>query len=214
MTEGKVLKILIVDDHAVVRGGLRQFLAEAGDCRIAGEAATGHEALALVAAESWDLLLLDIGLPDLDGIEVLKRVKRGYPGLPVLIFSMFAEADYAMVALEAGAAGFLPKDSDPADILDAIRHAGRGERYLSPQLAEQLLSGVTFRGHKEPHDRLSEREFAVMRLLSRGIAITAIGDTLHLSPKTVSTYRARVLEKLNLGSNAELTRYVIAHKLE
>lgn len=209
-----MLKILIVDDHAVVRGGLRQFLAEAGDCRIAGEASTGQEALALIAAEPWDLLLLDIGLPDLDGIEVLRRVKRSHPRMPVLIFSMFAEADYAMVALEAGAAGFLPKDSEPADILEAIRHAGRGERYLSPQLAEKLLTGVAFSGRKELHDLLSEREFAVMRLLSRGIAITAIGDTLHLSPKTVSTYRARVLDKLNLGSNAELTRYVIEHKLE
>lgn len=209
-----MLKILIVDDHAVVRGGLRQFLAEAGDCRIAGEASTGQEALALIAAEPWDLLLLDIGLPDLDGIEVLRRVKRSHPQMPVLVFSMFAEADYAMVALEAGAAGFVPKDSEPADILDAIRHAGRGERYLSPQLAEKLLAGVACPGRKEPHDLLSEREFAVMRLLSRGIAITAIGDTLHLSPKTVSTYRARVLEKLNLGSNAELTRYVIEHKLE
>lgn len=209
-----MLKILIVDDHAVVRGGLRQFLAEAGDCRIVGEAATGQEALALVAAEPCDLLLLDIGLPDLDGIEVLRRVKRSHPELPVLVFSMYAEADYAMVALEAGAAGFLPKDSDPADILDAIHQAGRGGRYLSPQLAEQLLAGVACRGRREPHDRLSEREFAVMRLLSRGVAITAIGDTLHLSPKTVSTYRARVLEKLNLRSNAELTRYVIEHKLE
>lgn len=208
-----MLKILIADDHAVVRGGLRQFLAGAGDFHIAGEAGCGKDALALVAAEAWDLLLLDIGLPDLDGIEVLKRVKRCRPKLPVLVFSMFAEDDYALIALEAGAAGFLPKDSAPADILEAIRHASRGERYLSPQLGEKLLAGVAAPGQKQAHDRLSAREFSVMQLLSRGMTISSIGDTLHLSPKTVSTYRARVLEKMNLGSNAELTRYVIEHKL-
>lgn len=208
-----MLKILIADDHAVVRGGLRQFLSGAGDCHIAGEAASGEQALALIAAEPWDILLLDIGLPDLNGIEVLKRVKRSHPKLPVLIFSMYAEDDYAMVALKAGAAGFLPKDSTPGDILEAIRHAGRGERYLSPQLAEKLLTGVAPSGCKQAHDRLSERELMVMRLLSRGMSISAIGDALHLSPKTVSTYRTRVLEKMNLGSNAELTRYMIEHKL-
>lgn len=208
-----MLKILIADDHAVVRGGLRQFLANAADCRIAGEAGSGREALALVAAEDWDLLLLDIGLPDMNGIEVLRRVKREKPALPVLVFSMFAEDDYAMAVLEAGAAGYLPKDSEPGQILEAIRHAGRGERYLSPQLAEKLLAGTTTAGWKQPHDSLSEREFAVMRLLSRGMALTAIGKFLHLSPKTVSTYRTRILEKLHLSNNAELTRYVIERKL-
>lgn len=208
-----MLKILIADDHAVVRGGLRQFLAEATDCRIAGEAANGREALAMVKAEPWDLLLLDIGLPDINGIEVLKMVKREKPTLPVLMFSMYAEDDYAMTALESGAAGFLPKDSAPVDILEAIRRAGRGERYLSPQLAEKLLAGAVPNARKAPHDLLSARELTVMRLLSRGMSLTAIGDTLHLSPKTVSTYRARLLDKLQLPNNAELTRYVIEHKL-
>lgn len=208
-----MLKILIADDHAVVRGGLRQFLANATDYRIAGEACNGREALALVKAEDWDLLLLDIGLPDVNGLEVLKRVKHEKPGLPVLIFSMFAEDEYAMPALEAGAAGYLPKDSAPEEILEAIRRAGRGERYLSPQLAEKLLAGTAGGGRKQAHDSLSEREFAVMRLLSRGVALTVIAESLHLSPKTVSTYRARVLEKLGLRNNADLTRYVIERKL-
>lgn len=208
-----MLKILIADDHAVVRGGLRQFLANSADYRIAGEASSGREALALVAAEDWDLLLLDIGLPDVNGLEVLKRVKHQKPDMPVLIFSMYAEDEYAMPALEAGAAGYLPKDSVPEEILEAIRRAGRGERYLSPQLAEKLLAGNGSSGRKQAHDYLSVREFAVMRLLSQGLALTAIAEALHLSPKTVSTYRARVLEKLGLRNNAELTRYVIEHKL-
>lgn len=209
-----MLKILIADDHAVVRGGLRQFLADAADCRIAGEAGNGGEALALVEAEDWDLVLLDIGLPDINGLEVLKRVKRLKPMLPVLIFSMYAEDDYAMAALEAGAAGFLPKDSAPREILDAIRRAGRGEHYLSSHLADKLLAGTTAKNKRPAHDALSEREFMVMRLLSRGMALTAIAEKLFLSPKTVSTYRARVLEKLKLDNNAELTRYVIEHKLD
>jgi two-component system, NarL family, invasion response regulator UvrY len=209
-----MLKILISDDHAVVRGGLRQFLASDLDCRIAGEAGSGQETLALIEAEDWDLLLLDIELPDLNGIEVLKRVKRLKPTLPVLIFSMYAEDDYAMLALEAGATGFLPKDSPPLEILAAIQRAGRGERYLSPALTEKLLAGATPAGLRLPHDGLSQREFKVMLLLSRGLSLTAIGEALFLSPKTVSTYRARVLNKLHLGSNAELTRYVIEHKLD
>lgn len=208
-----MLRILIADDHAVVRGGLRQFLANATEYRLAGEACSGREALALVAAEDWDLLLLDIGLPDVNGLEVLKRVKHQKPELPVLIFSMFAEDDYALLALEGGAAGYLPKDSEPEEILEAIRRAGRGERYLSPHLAEKLLAGTAGGGRKQAHDSLSQREFEVMRLLSRGMALTAIAESLHLSPKTVSTYRARVLEKLGLRNNAELTRYVIERKL-
>jgi two-component system invasion response regulator UvrY len=198
----------------VVRGGLRQFLANEADMRIVGEARSGTEALALVNSESWDLLLLDIALPDLNGIEVLKRVKRAKPGLPVLIFSMFAEDDYAMTALDAGASGYLPKDTEPERILDAIRRAGRGEIYLSTGLTEKLLAGNAGSGKMQPHDALSVREFEVMRLLSRGMALTAIGEALKLSPKTVSTYRARVMEKLALGNNVALTRYVIEHKLD
>lgn len=208
-----MLRILIADDHAVVRSGLRQFLAAADDCRIAGEAGSGRETLALLAAESWDLLLLDIGLPDIDGLEVLRRVRRGWPRLPVLVFSMHAEDDYAMAALEGGAAGYLAKDSDPIQILDAIRRAGRGERYFSPQMAERLLAGHAEPGRRALHDQLSERERDVMRLISQGLALRAIGLVLHLSPKTVSTYRARVLGKLQLANNTELVRYVLEHKL-
>lgn len=209
-----MVKILIADDHAVVRGGLRQFLDNAADCRVVGEASSAREAMALVKSQDWDLLLLDIGLPDVNGLEVLKRVKREKPALPVLIFSMYSEDDYALAALEAGAAGYLPKDSAPQEILEAIRRTGRGERYLSPQLTEKLLAGTAGSGRKQRHDSLSAREFEVMRLIGRGVALVAIGESMHLSPKTVSTYRTRLLEKLNLQNNAELTRYVIEHKLD
>jgi two-component system invasion response regulator UvrY len=208
-----MLEILIADDHAVVRSGLRTFLADATDCRIAGEASNGSEALAMVEAQHWDLVLLDIGLPDINGIEVLKRLKQLQPDLPVLVFSMYAEDDYAMPALEAGAAGYLPKDSAPGEILEAIRRAGRGERYLSARLAEQLLAGTAGIGRREPHDALSQRELTVLIRLSQGHSLTAIGEALCLSPKTVSTYRTRILEKLQLRSNAELTRYVVQRKL-
>ncbi len=208
-----LLKILIVDDHAVVRSGLRQFLSNIPDYLLAGEASNGREALDFVKKEHWDLLILDIGLPDLNGLEVLKRVKEEKPALPVLIFSMFAEDEQAIAAYEAGAAGYLQKDAPPEEILDAIRRTGRGERYLSPQFSEKLLAGTTT-GKRELHESLSARELIVMRLLSRGMALTDIGESLHLSPKTVSTYRARILVKLNLTKNAELTRYVIQHKLD
>lgn len=206
-------KILIVDDHAIVGGGLKQFLSNIGGFEVAGQARTGKEALAMVNAEPWDLLLLDIGLPDMNGIEVLKLIKRDKPRLPVLVFSMYAEDDYAMAALEAGAVGYLPKDSVPEEILAAIRRASSGERYLSPMLADKLLNGSMCQAKKLPHDTLSGRELDVMRMLSQGAALTEIAERLHLSPKTVSTYRARVLEKLGISNNSDITRYVLKNKL-
>lgn len=206
-------RILIVDDHAVVRGGLRQFLANTDDLEIAAEAETGSDALALIPDGDWDLVLLDMSLPDLNGLEVLKRIKRMRPNLPVLIFSMFSEAEFAIPALDAGASGYLNKDSPPYQILAAIRTIVDGACYVSPSLAEQLLSGVVSDSSKAPHETLSRREMEVLLLLSEGVTLTRIGDTIHVSVKTVSTYRARILQKLSLQSNAELTRYVLQHKL-
>lgn len=207
-------RILIVDDHAVVRSGLRQFLAGSSDCIVIEEAGNGQEALRLALETHWDLILLDLWLPDLNGLEVLKRVKREKPDLPILVFSMHDEDDYAMIALEAGAAGFLPKGSSSEEILDAIRRASQGSKYLSSHLTEKLLSGSAAAGKKLPHESLSAREADVMRQLSRGESLTQIAERLHLSPKTISTYRTRVLEKLHLDSNAELVRYVVKHKLD
>lgn len=210
----KIMKrILIVDDHAVVRGGLRQFLANTDDLEIAAEAENGFDALAQISGGDWDLVLLDMSLPDLNGLEVLKRIKRMRPNLPVLIFSMFSEAEFAIPALDAGASGYLNKDSPPYQILAAIRTVVDGARYVSPSLAEQLLSGVTSSSPKAPHETLSRREMEVLLLLSKGIMLTRIGDSIHVSVKTVSTYRARILQKLGVQSNAELTRYVLQHKL-
>lgn len=206
-------RILIVDDHAVVRGGLRQFLANTDDLEIAAEAATGFDALALIPEGDWDLVLLDMSLPDLNGLEVLKRIKRMRPKLPVLIFSMFSEAEFAIPALDAGASGYLNKDSPPYQILAAIRTVVDGARYVSPTLAEQLLSGVTSSSPKAPHEKLSQREMEVLLLLSKGFTLTRVGDAIHVSVKTVSTYRTRILQKLGMQSNAELTRYVLQHKL-
>lgn len=208
-----MIKILLVDDHAIVGGGLKQFLGNVGGFDLAGQAHSGAEALTMVKAGAWDLLLLDIGLPDMNGIEVLKLVKRSKPKLPVLVFSMYAEDDYAMTAMEAGAVGYLPKDSAPEEILAAIRRASSGGRYLSPMLADKLLSGSVSQARKLPHDALSARELDVMRMLSQGLPLTTIAERLHLSPKTVSTYRARVLEKLGISNNSEITRYVLTNKL-
>ncbi|MFZ2266775.1 MAG: response regulator transcription factor [Azonexus sp.] len=206
-------RILLVDDHAIVGGGLKQFLGNVGGFELGGQAHNGAEGLAMARAGQWDLVLLDIGLPDMNGIEVLKLLKRHKPKLPILVFSMYAEDDYAMAALEAGAGGYLPKDSAPEEILAAIRRASSGERYLSPMLADKLLNGSVSQARKMPHDTLSARELEVMRMLSRGVPLTEIAECLFLSPKTVSTYRARVLEKLGLANNSEITRYVLNNKL-
>ena len=206
-------RILLVDDHAIVGGGLKQFLGNVGGFELGGQAHNGAEGLAMANTGQWDLVLLDIGLPDMSGIEVLKQLKRSKPKLPILVFSMYAEDDYAMAALEAGAGGYLPKDSAPDEILAAIRRASSGERYLSPMLADKLLNGSVCQARKMPHDTLSVRELDVMRMLGRGMPLTEIAERLYLSPKTVSTYRARVLEKLGISNNSEITRYILDNKL-
>ncbi|MEO8409046.1 MAG: response regulator transcription factor [Propionivibrio sp.] len=208
-----MIHILIVDDHAIVGFGLKQFLHSIGGFELSGEARSGMEALEMLKKRHWDLMLLDVGLPDMNGVEVLKRVKREQPQLPVLMFSMYPEDEYAMAALEAGALGYLTKDSSPDEILGALRRASAGERYLSPTLSEKLLSRSLSTTRRMPHDTFSRREFEVMRLLGQGKPITEIAKRLFLSPKTVTTYRARVLEKLGVQNNAELTRYMLEHKL-
>lgn len=208
-----MLRVLIADDHAIVRSGLKLFLESTGDFEVFAEANRGEQVLALLANVTCDILILDINLPDLNGLEVLKRVRRLQPRLPVIVFSMFAEDDYALAALNAGAAAYLCKDSPPERILEALRTVAAGARYVSPGLAEKLLSGTLDTAHKLPHEHLSPREMEVLLLLSEGMPLTKIGEKLHVSVKTVSTYRARILEKLDVASNAEITRYVLAHKL-
>lgn len=208
-----MLRVLVADDHAIVRSGLKQFLESTGDFQVFAEATSGEQVLALLKNVTCDILLLDISLPDLNGLEVLKRVKRVQPAVPVIIFSMFAEDEFALSALNAGASGYLCKDSAPDQILTALRTVAAGARYLSPGLAEKLLAGTVSTGRKLPHEALSPREMEVLLMLSKGVPLTRIGEQLHVSVKTISTYRSRVLEKLDVDSNAEITRYVMEHKL-
>jgi DNA-binding NarL/FixJ family response regulator len=208
-----MIRILIVDDHSVVRSGIRQFLSGTADLEITAEAANGQDGLALALKGDFDVVVLDVTLPDINGLEVLKRIRHKKPTLPVLIFSMLSEDDFAIPALGGGASGYLSKDSSPEDILNAIRTVASGARYVSSFLAEKLLSGNVETGQKLPHDILSWREMEVLLLLSKGVSLTNIGKQLHLSVKTVSTYRSRILGKIGLASNAELTRYVLEQKL-
>lgn len=208
-------RILIVDDHVVVRQGLKQFIADIGDLSIAGEASSGAEALPLVQQQDWDLVLLDISLTDMSGLDLLQRLKRIKPELPVLVFSMHAEEAYAMMAITNGAAGYITKDSPADELLLAIRRVANGGNYVGPKLAHQLLTGATNKETpRQRHEALSKRELEVLLLLSRGLALTVIAERLHLSAKTVSTYRARILEKLDLYSNADIARYVMQHNLD
>ena len=208
-----MIKLLIVDDHAVVRTGVREFLAATDELEVLGEAATGEEALAMVREKSVNVVLLDVSLPDLNGMEVLKRIKHERPELPVLIFSMYPEEEFALQAFDDGASGYLSKMSSAAEIRAAIQTVFNGARYVSPSLAESLLNGSVHPARRLPHENLSRREMQVLLLLSNGISLTKIGELLNLSVKTVGTYRTRMLEKLNVSSNAELTRYVLQHKL-
>lgn len=209
-----MVRILIVDDHVVVREGLKQFLAETPDMTIAGEASCAREALAMVKSGQWDLVLLDIAMPDQNGLAALKRIKREKPGLPVLIFSNFSEDEYALSSLRAGAAGYLSKDSTPEQLREAIRRLVQGGRYVGPGLAEKLLSDSVPNQEQAAHERLSRREYDILIRIAGGRSLTQIGEDLHLSVKTIGTYRKRILEKMAMGSNAELTRYVVKHRLD
>jgi DNA-binding NarL/FixJ family response regulator len=206
-------KIFLVDDHAVVRGGIREFLTTKEALEVVGEASTGAEALEFLRKQRVDVVLLDVSLPDVDGLALLKRIKFERPELPVLMFSMFPEDEMAAYAFDAGAAGYLNKAGSPVEILTAINTVAIGSRYVSPTLAESLLDGIVSAGKRAPHEALSRREMEVLLLLSKGVSLTKIGEQLKLSVKTVGTYRGRVLEKFNMNSNAELTRYVLQHKL-
>lgn len=209
-----MIRILIVDDHMVVREGLRGFFADTPDLWITGEASNAREALSQIGAGEWDLVLLDISMPDQNGLITLKQIKRLRPDLPVLIFSMLSEKEHAIRSLEAGASGFVTKDSTPEQIREAIRRAVRGGRYVSPEMAERLLTQTLPQRSKLPHERLTARELETMLRIARGQALTQIGRELHLSVKTISTHRARVLQKMELATNADLTRYVISHGLQ
>ena len=208
-----MLKVLIADDHPIVRQGFKQVLMAEGDIVVSGEAASGEEVLRLARAEDWDVVVLDISMPDGNGLDVLRALKAERPSVPVLILSMHAEDQFAVRTLKAGAAGYLSKESVPDELVKAVRKIVGGSRYISDKLAEVLAADLTGDSTKLPHELLSDREYQVMRMIAVGKAPKEIAEELSLSIKTVSTYRSRILEKLNLRTNADIIHYAIQNRL-
>ncbi len=207
-----MIKILIADDHPIVRSGLKQMLIKEPGLVVEGEAENARELIALVRKRAWDIVVLDINLPDRSGMDVLIQLKKEFPKLPVLILSVHPEEQYAVRALKSGAAGCLSKHSAPVELVKAIRKAVSGGRYVSASLAERLALDLQS-GEKPLHETLSPREFAVMCMIASGKRINEIAEKLYVSPRTVTTYRARILEKMGMSTNADLTHYVIKNKL-
>lgn len=204
-----MIRVLIADDHSIVRDGLKRILAAAGDIEVAGEAPSGEAALALVKANDYDVVMLDLSMPGLSGLDLIKRLKLEKPKLRILVLSMHGEQQYAARVLKAGAAGYLNKDSAAEQLLGALRKIAAGGVHIGEAAAAGLLQA----GDKPAHEALSDREFEVMRLLVEGLGPTEIAERLHLSVKTVSTHKTRIFEKLGLGSTAELVRYALEHRL-
>lgn len=209
---GKI-KILIADDHSIVRQGLKQIVHETDDLEVIGEAADGHEALEMLRKGGWDLLLLDISMPGLSGIDVLKRMKDEQIKIPVLILSTYPADQYALRLLKSGASGYLTKESAPEELVIAIRKASQGGKYISPVVAELLSENLLNDNEESPHKRLSDREYQVLCLLASGKTVTEIADEFSLSVKTISTYRTRILEKMQMRKTSELIHYAIKNKL-
>jgi DNA-binding NarL/FixJ family response regulator len=208
-----VIKILIADDHRIVREGLKQILAETEDMVVADEASNVQEVLKKVAGNDYDVLLLDISMPGRSGLDILKQLKSERPKLSVLVLSMYSEEQYALRALRAGASGYMTKESAPDELIEAIRKVSTGRKYISPAVAEKLAVSLESNDERPPQETLSDREFQVMCMIASGKTVKAIADELALSIKTVSTYRARILEKMRMKNNAELTHYAIQNKL-
>lgn len=207
------MKILLTDDHAVVRQGLQLILADHFQRAVFGEARNAHEALEQVKKNKWDVVVLDINMPGRGGLEVLREIKRLRPKLPVLILSMNPEDQFAVRMLKAGAAGYLTKESASGDLVGAIEKVVKGGRYISASLAERMASYLDVDVQKPPHERLSDREFLILRMIASGKTVGQIAAELSLSVKTISTYRARMLEKMDMKNNAELTHYALQKNL-
>jgi two-component system, NarL family, invasion response regulator UvrY len=208
-----VSRILIADDHAMVRAGIRQYLEAETSVREIGEAASGRDTMDQLRAREWDLVLLDIFMPDQSGLDILREIQNDYPKVRVLILSGLPEEQYALSVLRAGASGYLPKGSAPEELIKAVLTVLAGRRYVSPEVAELLVAGMDKNPGGQQHERLSTREFQVLSKLAAGRAVSEIADELQLSVKTVSTYRSRVLEKMGLKTNADLTSYALRHGL-
>lgn len=204
-----MIRILLVDDHKLVRAGLRRILETQPDIEIAAEAGTGAEALDRVREDDFGIILLDLSLPDYSGIDLMKSILARAPSKKILVLSMHPEENYARRVLRAGAVGYLNKEAAPELLLSAIRKVASGGRFVSPALAEILAIDLAEDGMEAPHERLSDREFEVFERIVRGESVSQIAETLHLSPKTISTHRSRILQKMDLRNNADLIRYAI-----
>ncbi|MDP4174464.1 MAG: response regulator transcription factor [Bacteroidota bacterium] len=206
-------KVLIGDDHSIVRQGLRQILADGKGHYVCGEAENGQMVLDMVNKEPWDVIILDISMPGLSGLDILKEIKKIKPRLPVLVLTMHSEDQFALRSIKAGASGYLTKDSAPEELIKAINKVMEGGKYVNQQLAEILAADIERNVEGPLHGTLSDREYQVMRLIASGRTAKQIADELALSVKTISTYRARLLEKMKMKTNAELTYYAIQNKL-
>ena len=206
-------RVLVADDHAVVRRGLGQIIAETMDLEVGAEASNGAEVLTLIQDDEFDAVVLDINMPGMDGLDTLKQLRAVRPDMPVLVLSMHSAEEYAIRVLKAGASGYMNKESAADDLVSALRKISSGGKYMSPEVAESLLAHVTSGGNGPLHATLSDREFQVLCLIASGKPVSEIADQLSLSVKTISTYRARILDKMNMKNNAELTHYAIKNEL-
>lgn len=204
-----MIKVLIADDHPVVRRGLRQILEQAGDMLVAGEAGTAEAVMQAVRAQRWNVVLLDISLPGENGIDLARQIRREQPEARLLILTAHSEEQYGVRAIKAGAAGFLCKESAPESLIEATRRVAAGGRYVSPTLAESLASVLAGDSSQHPHEQLSDRELEILKLLAAGKTVSGVALELALSVKTVSTYRTRILKKMNMKTNAELMHYAV-----
>ncbi len=208
-----MIKLLVADDHVIVRKGIEQIIAETHDIIIAGEASNGYEVIEKVRKNGYDLVLLDVSMPGKDGLEILKELKKQWPKLVVLMISIYPEEQYAIRALRSGASGYLTKESAADELISAIRKVSSGGKYVSLSLAEKLATKLENHSEKPLHERLSDREFRIMCMIASGKTPTEIANELVLSIKTISTYRTRLLKKMNMKNNAEITRYAVENKL-
>ncbi len=206
-------KIIIADDHAVLRAGLTQIISKEADLKVVAEVQSGEELLAKINEIEFDLIVLDIGLPGRSGIDTIKEIRKFFPNVPILIFSGYDETRYGIRAIQAGANGYISKEDTKASLIDAIRKIKGGKKYITPKLAELLALELDKNTEKAPHERLSDREFEIMRHIAMGKPVSEIADLLSLSVNTVNTYRARILEKMGLNSNTQIALYALENKL-
>ena len=208
-----MIRVFVADDHRIVREGIKRMFADTADVRVVGEAANGAELLEALGWSDATVLILDISMPGPGVTDLVQELRQRRPGLQILVLSMHPEEQYAVRVLRAGAAGYLSKDQSPEHLLDAVRKVARGGRYVTASLAERLAFGLSDGEERPPHEALSDREYAVLRHIANGLSLKEIAGRMSLSPKTVTTYRARLLEKLGMRSNADLVRYALEHGL-